>query len=98
MDFKLSEYTKTLLAKTNRKPMSKKQIEYYGSKKFYDSHPDLIPSNILIYEGKITTQKEWDKAIKGFERRVDFEILIENVKTYIKNIPNKIKKFFNKNV
>ena len=96
MEFRLSDYTKTLLAKSNYKSIQKKQIEYYGSKKYYDTHPDLIPSDISIYEGRIISQKKWDKAIKRYERNIDFKIFINNVKEHLINIPNKIKKIFNK--
>ena len=95
MEFRLSDYTKTLLENSkNIKPMSKKRLEYYNSKKFYDSHPDLMPSDVYIYEGRVIRQKEWDKSIKKFERRVDFEIRMEKMKEFVKNIPEKVKKFF----
>ena len=46
------------------------------------SHPDLIPSDVYIYEGRVIRQKEWDKSIRKFERGLDFEIQMEK-----KNIP-----------
>ena len=76
------------------KPMSKKRLEYYSSKEFYDSHPDLMPSDVYIYEGRLIRQKEWDKSIRKFERRVDFEIRMEKMKEFVKGITEKVKNFF----
>lgn len=97
IEFRLSDYTKSLLAKNkNIKSISKRRAEYYNSREFYDSHPDLMPSDPYIYEGRIITQKEWDKSIKKFERRIDFEIRKDKIKEYIMGIPKKIKNFFKK--
>ena len=86
MNFRLSEQTKTMLAKTNVKPMSKKQLGYYSSKKFYSSHPDFIPRDVYTYEGRVNTQDKWDKEIERFNRKLDREKFVENVKEYAADV------------
>lgn len=36
-----------------------------NSREFYDKHPDLMPSDLYLYLGRIVSRKEIDKGIEN---------------------------------
>ena len=94
MKFRLSDVTKAMQSKSEYS--AKKSAKYWNDKRFYMQHPELMPSNVYLYEGALISQKQWDKAIRTFERQVDFEIFRKNLKEKIKDFGSKVMRFFRK--
>ena len=68
MKFKLSQATLNTLKKSipNNFKLTKRQSNYYNSKKFYQKRPDLAPRNIYLREGRVVKMEEVKKTIDNF--------------------------------
>lgn len=95
MQFRLSDATMAMLKKSEYS--SPKKVKYCNDRRFYMKHPELMPSDVYLYEGALISQKQWDKAIRKFEKQIDFEIFRKSLREKIKDFASKIVKFFKKN-
>lgn len=61
---------------------AKKTNNYYDSKEFYKTHPDLMPRNVYLQEGRVIDMKNVRKTLADFDKNS----LVERIETFFDKI------------
>lgn len=68
-----------------------------NTKKFYRRHKDILPADMMFYEGRLISEKEWNRTLKMDALQFKIELFIDNCKDKLKKTYTNVKSWFKSN-